>query len=269
MPTKYASVDGFATHYFHSGATKLPDQVPDLSRGELLLFVHAAGSNGNTWKPQLAAFGDKHSPLAFDFPGHGRSGGTESLCSIDAYRDFLVSFATALELRPAVIVGRSMGGLIGLAYALANPGRVRALVLIATGAKITLAPERVETWRNVMLGRATQPFSNEAFSPSADFATMREAWMEQVKTDPRVRYFDFLACNECDLRSRLGEIKVPTLIVAGRDDTITPVSLSEELQRGIAGSRLVVIENAGHTISNEKPAELNAAIEEFLGGLAK
>ena len=162
-----------------------------------------------------------------------------------------------------------MGGLIALAYALAHPQRIRALVLVATGAQITIAPERVEIWRDVMLGRATQPFSAEAFSPNADFAIMRQAWMEQVKTDPRVRYFDFLACNNCDLRPRLGEIKAPTLIVAGRDDSITPPAHSEELHRGIAGSQLLVMDGAGHTIPNEKPAEFNAAVEQFLAGLPK
>src|SRR5574341_343922 len=110
MPTKYVQVDGTAVHYFHSGRTTLPGVVPDLSRGELLVFVHAAGGNGNTWHRQLDAFADSHSPLAFDFPGHGRSGGTESLKSIARYRDFLTQFLDALQLRRCVLLGRSMGG---------------------------------------------------------------------------------------------------------------------------------------------------------------
>jgi pimeloyl-ACP methyl ester carboxylesterase len=267
MPTKYVTIDGTAVHYLHTGCTTLPAVVPDLSRGELLLFIHGAGSNGNTWHRQLAAFSDQHSPLAFDFPGHGRSGGTEGLKSIDAYRDGLGAFIDTLHLRPSVLVGRSMGGAIALAYALAQPQRVRGVVLVATAARFELPQTTLETWKNVMLGRAQQPFSTDAFSPQADFAVMREAWMEQVKTDPRVRYYDFVACNAFDITAQLGMIEVPTLIIAGRDDTITPLERSEVLHQGIPGSQLVVIDNAGHTVPAEKPAELNAAVSEFLARL--
>src|SRR5262249_45454729 len=109
--------------------------------------------------------------------------------------------------------------------------------------------------------------TTEAFSPKTDFAIMREAWIEQVKTDPRVRYFDLAACNHFDCTAQLGTIKAPTLIIVGRDDTITPVDRSEVLHKGIAGSTLVVIEDAGHSVPTEKPAELNQAITPFLSGL--
>jgi pimeloyl-ACP methyl ester carboxylesterase len=267
--TKYTYVDGTAVHYFHTGRTTLPGVVPDLSRGELLLFIHAAGSNGHTWHLQLAAFAERHSPLAFDFPGHGRSGGTESLKRVDAYRDFVAALMDALRLRPCVLVGRSMGGAVAMAFALTHAERVRALVLVATAAKLDLPQEMLDTWKNVMLGRVQQPFTNQAFSPKTDFTVMREAWMEQVKTDPRVRYFDQLACNQFDMTARLGAIKTPTLIIAGRDDTITPLHRAEVLHRGIAGSRLVVIDDAGHTVPNEKPAEFNRALADFLEGLPR
>jgi len=268
MPTKFISINGTAIHYFHSGPTTLPGVAPGLRRGELLLFIHAAGSNGNTWHRQLAAFAESHSPLAFDFPGHGRSGGTESLKSISAYRDCVAALFDTLALRPGVLVGRSMGGAIAMEYALAHPERVRGLVLTATAARFDLPQAMLDTWKNVMLGRAQQPFGPEAFSPQADFSVMREAWMEQVKTDPRVRYFDLRACNAFDISARLGELRVPTLIIAGRDDGITPLNSAEALHRGITGSTLVVIDGAGHSIPSEKPAEFNAALSRFLDGLS-
>jgi len=268
MPSKYVYIDGVAVNYFHSGRSTFPNVAPDFSRGHTLLFIHGAGSNANTWHRQLVHFGEWHSPIAFDFPGHGRSGGTEGLRRIEEYRDFAKAFADALALRPAVLIGRSMGGAIAMEYAIAHPSQVRALVLVATAAKFDLPVERIETWRNVMRGRAQQPFTTDNFSPKTDFAIMREAWMEQVKTDPRVRYFDFLACNACDLTDRLAEIRVPTLIIAGRDDGITPVAKSEALQRGISGSQLVVLEDAGHTVPSEKPAEFNKAVDTFLARLS-
>jgi len=264
MPTKYVQVHDCAVHYFHTGPTTLPTVVPDLSRGELLLFVHAAGSNGNTWHRQLAACATEHSPLAFDFPGHGRSGGTQSLKSISAYRDCLYGLMQGLRLRPAVLIGRSMGGAVAMELALAHPERVRALVLVATAARFDLPPPMLETWRNVMHGRAQQPFTTEAFSPKTDFAVMREAWMEQVKTDPRVRYFDLVACNAFDITARLSAIKCPTLIIAGRDDTITPADRAAALHTGIPGSTLSIIDDAGHTVPNEKPDVFNQTMTDFL-----
>jgi pimeloyl-ACP methyl ester carboxylesterase len=264
MPTKYVYVNGTAVHYFHAGRTTLPGVVPDLGRGELLVFVHGAGSNGNTWHQQLAAFADQHSPLAFDFPGHGRSGGTEGLRSITAYRDFLDALIDQLRLRPSVLVGHAMGGTVAMELASAHPERVRALVLVATPAHFEIPQEMLDIWKNVMLGRAQQPFTTTAFSPKTDFAVMRDAWMEQVKTDPRVRYFDLVACNQFASAGHLAAINAPTLLIAGRDDGITPLHRVEELHRRIPGSQLVVIDDAGHTMANEKPAEFNRAMADFV-----
>jgi len=267
MPTKYVTVDGTPLHYLHTGHTTLPGIAPDLSRGELLLFVHGAGSNAHTWHRQLAAFADRHSPVALDLPGHGRSGGTESLRSIEAYQACVCAFTERLAARSVVLVGRSMGGAVALACARAHPQRVRALVLVATAARFDLPSRMLDMWRDVMRGRAPQPFTRDMFSPAADMAVVREGWMEQVKTDPRVRYHDLCACNDFDARPWLAELRLPTLIIAGRDDTITPLARSEELHAGIPGSRLVVIDDAGHTVPGERPAEFNAALSAFLDAL--
>ncbi len=235
----------------------------------MMVFVHAEGSNGNTWHRQLAALADAHSPLAFDFPGHGRSGGTESLKSIEAYSDCLAELAAALHLRPALIVGRSMGAAVAMDFAVRHPQRVRGLVLVAAAQRFDFADAVVDTWKNVMSGRAQQPFTAAAFSAKADFAVVRESWMEQVKTDPRVRYFDLLACKRFDATALLPRLAVPTLMVAGRDDTITPLDQVELLHRAVPGSRLVIIDDAGHELASEKADELNAALLDFATSLGR
>jgi pimeloyl-ACP methyl ester carboxylesterase len=265
--TKYATVSGTAVHYFHAGPTTLPDVVPDLAKGKLLLFVHDAGSNGATWRRQIEALADAHSPLALDYPGHGRSGSTEGLPSVEAYRDFLVAFMEALHLQPCVLVGHGLGGAIALALALAHPAHLRGLVLVATAARGNVPQETLDTWRNVMLGRAQQPFTTDAFSPQTQFPLMREIWTEQVKTDPRVRYHDLLASNAFDITARLDAIGVPTLIVAGLDDRVTPVASAEILQRGIRGAQLVIIEGAGHHVPMEQAEAFNATVRRFVDSL--
>lgn len=267
MRSKYVSVDGVAVNYFHTGASTLPPVPPALDRGALFLFLHGAGSNAHTWRQQLEHFDQEHSAVAFDFPGHGRSGSTEGLKSIDAHASFAAAFADAVRLRPAIVVGRAMGGAVAINLALSQPARVRALVLVATTTKFEIPDQSLDTWREVMHGRATQPFSTALFSPKTDFAVMREAWMEQVKTDPRVRYHDLLACKDVDFSARLGAITVPTLVITGRDDHFAPPDKAEDLQRRIPGAQLVVVDDAGHTLSSEQPVQFNAAIETFVNGL--
>lgn len=268
MPTKYVNVAGVATHFFYSGPTTLPPDPPRYDRGRTLLLLHGAGGNAAVFRRQLEGLGSSHSIVALDYPAHGRSGGTEGLGSIPAYGDFTAAFAAAVKLPPAVVVGTCMGGSVAIELAATRPDLVQAVVIVAASAPLHFSSGAVDTWRNVTYGRAPQPFTTESFSPATDFAVMRELWMEQVKTDPRVRYTDFLACNDySEAPARLASIGRPTLVVAGRDDGITPVEAVEAVHRGIAGSRFLVLDGAGHCAASERAEEFNAAVEDFLAAL--
>jgi pimeloyl-ACP methyl ester carboxylesterase len=270
MPTKYAEVRGYATYYYYIGATTLPDVVPDLSRGRTVILIHAAGSNAHSWHHQYDYLGEAHSPIALDLPGHGRSSGVEGLRSIQDYADFVAAFLDTLKIRSAVIVGRSMGGAVAMDFALRHPERVQALALIATAAKFNLAPELIQTWRNVTMGRIGQPFSNGGYSPSTIAQhpeIIREGWGEQIRTDPRVRWGDMIACSQVDLRDQIARINKPTLIIAGADDETTPPAMSDFLAGQIKSSRLEKIPDAGHYVTTEQPAAVNAALEKFLSEL--
>ena len=270
MPTKYVNVSGYATHYYYVGRTTLPDVVPDFSRGRALLLLHGAGSNGHAWHYQYEQLSNRHSPIALDLPGHGRSSGVEGLRSAEDYAAFTLAFLDALKLDSLVIAGHSMGGAIAMELALRNPNRVKALVLIATAAKFDIPQQRLDTWRAVTMGRISQPFNNDGYSPKT-IATkpeiIREGWGEQIQTDPRVRWGDLVACSQVDLRDRIGRIAQPTLILAGADDAITPPAEAESIKSKIKGARLEVVPEAGHRLTTERPELVNAAIEKFLDEL--
>jgi pimeloyl-ACP methyl ester carboxylesterase len=229
--------------------------------------VHDAGSNGHVWQGQLEAFGGDHSPVAFDFPGHGRSGGTEGFRSIEEYANFLILVLEALQLPRCVLVGHGMGGAVAVAAALSHPQRVRALALVGTGVPPEVAPEVLRTWEEVMRGRAPQPFTTEAFSSQTDFALMRKVWTEQVQTDPRVRYYDLVAHADYDPQPHLARLRLPVLLLVGRDDQVTPVDAVRRLHEAIDGSNLAEIEGAGHWVAVEKQEEFNRALGDFLGEL--
>jgi pimeloyl-ACP methyl ester carboxylesterase len=268
LPSKYITVDGTAVHYLHSGPTTLPDVPPALDRGRLFLLLHAAGSNAGMWRRQFDAAAAGDSVVALDLPAHGRSSGIEGLPTIEAYADCVERFAGALGLRPAVVVGRSMGGAIAMVLAARRHPLVAALVLACTAPRFTFSPEQLAVRRDVVRGRLPQQFTTETFSPATGMDLMREAWMEQVKTDPRVRYTDVLACQAFEARALCGRIAVPTLVVAGADDQVTPVASAEELARSIPGARLEVIPQAGHQAPLEQADAFNRLVGGFAGHLA-
>jgi pimeloyl-ACP methyl ester carboxylesterase len=266
VPNKYFQIDGVATHVHHQGATTLPGVSPDLSRGEVLLCLHGAGGNGAQFEPLAARLAAQHSPVAFDQPGHGRSGELDSLGSIERMAAFASSFAEALSLPPRVLVGHSMGGAVALQMALGSPESVRALVLVGSGAHIPLPEEVVTQSRLVTEGKARRQFVKEIFSPKASPEVMRQNFMEDLKTDPRTGHGDLLAVQAFDLRSRLAELKLPVLVVRGDAELLE--AQSAELAEKIEGARSEVIPDAGHMVTMEQPEALADAIGAFLKELA-
>ena len=263
MPTKYIDVEGYAVNYFHTGQTTLPPVVPDVSQGKLFLYVHGAGSNGHFANKMLDILSENHSPLSFDFPGHGRSSGTESLKSVTAYSDFTYALWKALGVRPVVIVGHSMGGAVAMDLALRHADMVEGLALTCTAAQFNIPDDLIKTWEAVMKGRQGQPFTKVSCSPKTRQEIVQQGWMEQIKTDPRVRCFDLTACQQVDLTGQLGQINVQTLVLAGEDDATTPVAQAEELRDNIPNAQLSVIPEAGHWLPIEKPQEACDAINAF------
>jgi pimeloyl-ACP methyl ester carboxylesterase len=268
MPTKYATVAGVAAHYTYTGATTLPPLPPTYDRGEVFLFLHGVGGNAGLWQRQLRQLSEHHSAVAVDFPGHGRSGSTEGLGSIGAYADFVAGFMEAVKLPPAVVVGACMGGAVGLELAARHPARAKALALINATAEPRFAADAVATWESVTHGRAPQPFTTEAFSSKTDFAVMRELWMEQVKTDPRVRWQDMVACNAYDGRNRLKGLALPVLILTGSDDALVPPSAAEALGGAVAGARVLVVDDAGHFAAVERSEQVAEALAQLAAGVA-
>jgi pimeloyl-ACP methyl ester carboxylesterase len=243
----------------------LPGTVPPLEQGRLFVFVHDAGGTAGIWRPQIEAFGHRHSALAVDLPGHGRSDGLEGLADPDAYAVFLAALAEVLSLRPLVLVGSGLGGAIAMLLAGRAPERLQGLVLIGTPPCFDVPDEVLGRWRDIVRGRRPQHFGNEAFSPHTDIEVMKQAWGEQVKTDPRVALGDLEACRHFDGTAVAGRVGVPTLVLAGADDRVAPPDDVRTLAEAVPGARFEIVERAGHHLSLERADAFAASVLSFLG----
>lgn len=232
-----------------------------------LLFIHGAGENGEIWERQAGFFEGRHSAFRLDLPGHGGSG-PQGEDRIAAYAKWVrLSTEMLFANRPFVLVGHSMGGAIVQDLALAPPSGLKGIVLVGTGAKLAVTRAIFQ-----MLSEDPEAFFHSidqfAYS-SASSMELRERFVRVTRQCPPLVIFnDFQACDHFDIRSRLPEIKLPTLVLCGEEDQLTPVKYSRYLHENIPGSLLVLIPRAGHMVMVEQPDLFNRALMSFVETLA-
>jgi pimeloyl-ACP methyl ester carboxylesterase len=228
---------------------------------QTLLFIHGAGGNHKLWENQLEFF---TRAIAIDLPGHCVGVGKTT---IDEYVEDVKMVCDKQGLRNIVMVGHSMGGAIAQKFALKHPEYLKAIVLICTGARLRVAPVILAAVRE-NYSQAVELITQSVFSCKALNGVKKRAAEEMMKTSWKVTYGDFEACDKFDIMSRLKEIKLPTLIICGLEDQLTPPRYSEYLKNNIPNSRLETIADAGHMVMLEKPEELNVKLKKFLKELA-
>jgi pimeloyl-ACP methyl ester carboxylesterase len=246
-------VQGLRTRYRESGAAR---------PGPPLVFVHGAAGSSVTWLGLLRQLGRTRRCLALDLPGHGQSAMSQdgaAAVSIEAYRDFLGAFLTALALERAVLVGHSMGAAIAIEAALAWPARVAALGLVGTAARLPVSPAIFDAIDR-HFGSFPELMAHAGFSPS----TPREAALRLarlgVQAPQDVVRADFAACNLWDARERVAAIKAPAVVVVGEDDVLTPPKWGRWLAEHLPGATLVALPHAGHLMHLERAGEVERAI---------
>lgn len=230
-----------------------------------IVFVHGAGGDHLVWNGQLAAVADLATGYGIDLPGHGRSTGA-GRDSIERYSDVVVAFLDAVQVKSAIIVGHSMGGGIALKMALTHPQRVMGLGLVGTGGRLRVLPQILN---GVLLDfQATAKMLNlNSFSDTADPSLVSAGEQNVLANSPAVLKEDFVACDRFDVMDRLSEIRIPTLVICGKQDKMTPLKYSEFLVSKIPGARLVTVEGAGHNVMIERPASVNQALLDWIKAL--
>jgi len=228
-----------------------------------LLFLHGAGGDATLWEHQENRFREERAVLRLDLPGHGSSAG-EGEKEMYTYGEWVRD--TCREVvgeKPCVLVGHSMGGAIAMALAVERRLPLAGLVLVGTGAKLGVTPVVFRLLREDFEG-FVRTIDGAALGPDAPAEARQRVTASLRRCSPETIHGDFAACDRFDIRDRLKEILVPTLVICGEEDRLTPLRSSEYLHREIAGAHLVTVPGAGHMVMLEAPDAVNEAMARFL-----
>ena len=227
-----------------------------------LVFIHGAGNTGLVWHYQAEYFADSD---AVSLPGHPEG---NACTSVDDYAEWLYRYVQQKGYSQPVLVGHSMGGAVAQMYALKYPTGVKGLVLIGTGARLRVRPDFLEFIEANIDSPATwlKGFVEPSYSRVAP-AVRDRVIDKMVEVGPAVQLNDFRCCDRFDIMDKVHQIEVPTLVICGTEDDMTPVKYARYFADKIAGSNLVIVEGGSHLVFLEKPDEVNRAIEDFLRGL--
>lgn len=242
--------------------------------GVPVLLLHGYPHDRSLWTRQLAAPAEGFRYIAPDLPGFGESDRTASV-TLDAWADWTVALLDSLAVERAVIGGLSMGGYLALAIWRRHPSRVRGLVLADTRAGADTEEARAKRREAQLLVRKegsgaiaerslTGMLGKSTRATRPDTVAALDAMMRRASADAIVDALQVLM-DRPDATASLASITVPTLVLCGEEDTLTPLDDSRALHAAIAGSRLDVIPGAGHVSNFEQPDAFNRLLSEFLG----
>jgi pimeloyl-ACP methyl ester carboxylesterase len=231
-------------------------------RRERLVLVHGSGCSADSWRYQVEGLSREYEVVAPDLPGRGGSDPAGEP-SIEGYAATVSAVVQRSGKRKVFLVGHSMGGAVAIKVALDHPEMLKGLILVGSSAyleTLALTPD-ILLWAVAVMPHKFKGmfFSNQVTDEALAIARgdVRRCSLETVLGD-------FAACRRYDFRGDLKELDLPTLILCGNEDLITPVHHSKRLQREMPGSTLEVIDKAGHMVTLEAPHRVNAAIRKFV-----
>jgi 3-oxoadipate enol-lactonase len=234
-----------------------------------IVFLHGVGSDKSVWAPQLAHFGTSRRALAFDYPGYGESDPAAAGATRDDFAAAILAAMTALGIERAHVCGLSLGGVIAIAMHHLAPDRCRSLVLADTFA---VHPDGQAIFdRSVAASESMTELAAARtpaiLAPGASEDLHQEVRETMARIDPEAFRIGAEAVWLADQRERVAAIEVPTLVLVGGEDTVTPPDLSRELAEAIRGAKLHILPGAGHLANIERPADFNRLVEEFVAPL--
>lgn len=230
-----------------------------------LVCIHGAGGSSVVWMDLVRRYAPRRRVVAIDLPAHGQSDPWHPLqeVSVAMYRDAVGTACQLLGIERAILVGHSLGGLVALDCAAAWPERVSGLVMVASGARLPVAPRVFELLEKDPAGFSAW-LTRLGWSPTTPRERV-EKWAGLTLTaEPEVVAADFRAVTRFDGRALAPRVRSPALVLAGGDDLLAPPALADELAALLPVAEQVLLPRAGHFLHLEQPEESDAALDRFL-----
>lgn len=243
-------------------------------QGLPVVFIHGFPFNHTMWEPQMKALPNHIRAITYDVRGHGESDVVDGQYTLEFFVDDLIALLDHLVIEQAVLCGLSMGGYIALRAIERHPDRVKALVLCDTRSEADPNEGKVKrsaTIKSVKTdgvpafasGFVKAIFAEQTFR---DNPNAIESIQNVIKSSSPIGICGTLLALACrtDTTALLPHINVPTLILVGEQDKLTPPSASRAMHEAIQGSELQIIPHAAHMSNVENPSEFNKHLIEFL-----
>jgi pimeloyl-ACP methyl ester carboxylesterase len=232
--------------------------------GELVLFLHGIRGNRRNWSAQIEFFSRRFKAAAWDARGYGDSDDYDGALQFDDFTGDVLRVAESFEAKKLHLVGLSMGGRIARNVALRAAHRLHSLVLVSTSPGFdALSPQAIR--RFVAERRASTPETLRRLLGSRARPGAFEELLDSVSRIHEASYQKTLEASVAqDRAAPIEKIGVPTLVVAGEEDTVYPPALAREMARRIPGAELVLMEGTGHLANLERPEQFNEALLDFL-----
>ncbi len=254
------------TVYAYTGGRPFDTALPTV------VFLHGAEHDHCVWILQsryLAHHG--FGVLAFDLPGHGRSGG-DPLPSVEALADWVKAALDAAGVAKAALVGHSMGSLIAIECAARYPDQVSKIVLIGTAFPMKVSDELLTATRDdePAAQDMVNIWSHSAYAhypsnPGPGFWVIGENLRLMQRQKPGVMHVDFAACNAYQNGAvASAQVRCPALLILGKRDIMTPPRAAKEIVQALPDKRIVEIAGSGHALMAEKPDEVLDALKAFV-----
>jgi proline-specific peptidase len=257
-------------------------------KGRPLVLMHSAWASHEWWQWQVPELSRSYRVYSYDARGHGKSTPLGDVFSVEGFTQDLVLFLRRLQIEETVLIGWSMGGIIAMQHCLDRPTGVKALILIATsGHRIPRLKLKIYShYFHALLGLLMDFAQPRKYDRSAQQFPQQNLWLEHqvrnmlspkvsqevfdwvlsdIRDNPRENFFRVIkSLWNWEAADKLSQIRIPTLIIAGENDTLAPPRFSRLLQDSIPNSKLRIIENASHYLVLERPGLVNAEILQFL-----
>lgn len=246
----------------------------ECGEGLPIIMAHGGGGNLSQFIYQVPHFSKKSRVITFDSRGHGQSDCPETGYSMKILSEDILRLMDFLCLEKAVLIGLTMGAMVGLQFALDHPDRLHAMVLVGVseGGRETMK-ERFEMSAQIAemqgMEMLAEGFCSVVFSPwfQEEKSDLVEDFKKKMKAASPHGYAHTIRvlANRPQLKDRLGEIQPKTLVVVGEDDvTEFPLEDADLFAQGIPNAELVRIPRAGHLACIEQPKVFNARVDQFL-----